>query len=118
HSITVLSPLHPTDPNRVIGLGIGLQGGNPSGELAYIAGEYDPTSSLYGQFLDPDQYEQQFGVPQSRFNATVSWLRSGGLSVQAMPGVSEYILASGTVRQVQSLLHISIADYHIDSGDF
>ncbi|TME95389.1 MAG: hypothetical protein E6I52_22435 [Chloroflexi bacterium] len=118
HSISVLTPLHSTDPNRMIGLGIGLQGGNPSGELAYIAGEYDPTSSLYGQFLDPDQYEQKFGVTQSRFNATVAWLQSGGLSVQTVAGVSEYILASGTVSQVQSLLHISIADYHIDAGDF
>src|SRR5436190_1268963 len=36
HSTSVLTPLHATDPNRVIGLGIGLQGSNPSGELAFI----------------------------------------------------------------------------------
>jgi subtilase family serine protease len=118
HGISVLTPMHPTDPTRVIGLGVGLQSGNPSGEAAYIAGEYDPTSPLYEQFLDPDQYEQNFGVPQSRFNAAVAWMQGGGLTVQTIPGVSEFISASGTVAQVQALLGISIADYHIDAGDF
>jgi pseudomonalisin len=118
HSISVLTPTGPTDPARVIGIGVGLQGADPAGEASYIAGEYDPTSALYGQFLDSDQYEQRFGVPQSRVDAAVAWLRASGLTVQAMPGVSEYLLASGTVAQVQSLLRISIANYHIDSGDF
>src|SRR5262245_1813341 len=117
-TIGVLTPLGPTNPTRVIGLGIGLQGGNPSGEAAYLAGEYDPASPLYQQFLDPDQYEQQFGVPPARFNAAVAWLQSGGLTVQTIPGVSAYVLASGTVAQVQALLHVSIADFHIDSGNF
>src|SRR5713226_6271550 len=118
HSIAVLTPLGPTNPAKVIGLGIGLQNGNPSGEAAYLAGEYDPASPLYHQFLDPDQYEQQFGVPASRFTAALAWLQSGGLTVQTISGVSEYVLASGTVAQVQSLLRLSIADFHIDSGNF
>jgi pseudomonalisin len=117
-SISVLTPTGPTDPARVISIGVGLQGGDPTGELSYLAGEYDPSSPLYQQFLDPDQYEQRFGVPSSRFNAAVSWLQSGGLTVQTIPGVSQYILASGTVAQIQSLLGISIADFHVDWGTF
>ena len=117
-SIAVLTPLGPTNPAKVIGIGVGLQNGNPAGEAAYLASEYDPTSPLYYQFLDPDQYEQQFGVPTSRFNAALAWLRSGGLTVQPITGVSEYVLASGTVAQVQSLLRVSIADFHIDAGNF
>src|SRR5437879_7793610 len=118
HSISVLTPLGPTNPGRVIGIGVGLQGGNPSGEASYLAAEYDPSSPLYRQFLDPDQYEQQFGVPAARFNAAVAWLQSGGLKVQTIPGVSQYIVASGTVAQVQALLRISIAEFHVDSGNF
>ena len=118
HSISVLQPTQPTDPSRVIGIGVGLSGADPAGEAAYIAGEYDPTSPLYQQFLDSDAYELRFGVPQSRVSAAVAWLRGGGLAVQTIPGVSEYILASGTVAKVQSLFGVSIADYHIDSGDF
>jgi len=117
-SISVLTPLHPTDPARVIGIGVGLDGSNPAGLAAYIAGESDPSSPLYQQFLDSDQFEQQFGVPQARVDQAVTWMRSAGLSVQQVPGVSEYLLGSGTVNQVQSLLQVSIADFHIDSGDF
>ena len=118
HSITVLTSLGPSNPAQVMSIGVGLQGGNPSGEASYLAAEYDPSSSVYGQFLDPDQYEQQFGVPAARFNAAVAWLQSGGLKVQTIQGVSQYILASGTVAQVQSLLKVSISDFHIDSGNF
>lgn len=117
-SINVLSPTRLTDPSTVIGLGIGLRGGDPAGEAAFIAAAYDPTSATYGQFLDADEYETRFGVPASRFSAAVSWLQSGGLTVQTIPGSSEYLLASGTVAQVQNLFSVTIADYHIDSGDF
>ena len=109
HTISVLTPTGATDPARVIGIGVGLQGGDPAGEAAYITGEYDPASPLYQQFLDSDQYEQRFGVPQSRVDAAIAWLRASGLTVLTMPGVSEYLIASGTVAQIQSLLRISIA---------
>ena len=117
-SISVLTPTGPTSGYQPINIGVGLAGGNPAAEAAYLAGEYDPSSPLYQQFLDPDQYEQQFGVPANRFAAAVSWLQSGGLTVQTIPGVSEYVLGSGTVAQVQSLLAVRFANYHIDAGDF
>src|ERR1043166_2200373 len=116
--ITALRPTGPTNAMQPMSIGVGLTGQNPSGELAYLAAEYDPTSPYYQQFLDPDVYEQKFGVPADRFSAAVSWLQSGGLSVQTFPGVSEYILASGTAGQVQALLGVTFANYHIDAGDF
>lgn len=118
HLITALTPTSPTNAMQPMSIGVGLTGQNPSGELAYLAAEYDPTSPYYQQFLDPDVYEQKFGVPADRFNAAVSWLQSGGLSVQTIPGVSEYVLASGTAGQVQALLGVKFANYHIDAGDF
>jgi subtilase family serine protease len=118
HLITALTPTGPTSAMQPMSIGVGLAGQNPSGELAYLAAEYDPTSPSYQQFLDPDVYEQKFGVPADRFNATVAWLQSAGLSVQTFPGVSEYVLASGTAGQVQALLGVKFANYHIDAGDF
>ncbi len=118
HLISLLTPTGATSAMQPMSIGVGLAGQNPSGEQAYLAAEYNPASPYYQQFLDPDSYEQSFGVPADRFNATVAWLQSGGLTVQTIPGVSEYILASGTAGQVQGLLGVTFANYHIDAGDF
>jgi subtilase family serine protease len=111
HGLSSLTSLGPADPGQTIGIGVGLEGANPAAEAAYLAAEYDPSSPLYGQFLDPATYEQQFGVPSTRVSDTVSWLQSAGLAVQTVPGSSAYLLASGTVGQVQSLLGITIDNF-------
>jgi hypothetical protein len=54
--LSTLTPIGDTAPSSTIGIGVGIQGANPAAEDAYIAGEYDPTSPLYGQFLDPADY--------------------------------------------------------------
>ena len=114
-SIAHLQSQGPTDSARQIGVGIGLQGADPAGEAAYIAGEYDPASPLFGQYLAADEYEQRFGVPAARVDATLQWLRSGGLSPQTIDGSSAYIVASGTVAEVQKLLNVKFSDFR--AGD-
>jgi hypothetical protein len=116
--LSSLTPLGNTSPSRQVGIGVGLLGANPAGEDAYLAGEYDPSSPLYGQFLDPADYEAQFGVPADRYNNALSWLGSTGLQVQVVPGSSEYILASGTVSQVQGLLSIQLKDFSSNGRAF
>ncbi|MGH7763547.1 MAG: S53 family peptidase, partial [Candidatus Dormibacteraceae bacterium] len=109
--VSSLTPTGDTSPSAPIGLGVGLMGANPLGEDAYLAGEYDPSSSLYGQYLDPADYEAQFGVPADRYNNAVSWLGSTGLRVQSIPGSSEYVLASGSVAQVEGLLNVQVKNF-------
>ncbi|TMC47893.1 MAG: hypothetical protein E6J14_14235 [Chloroflexi bacterium] len=111
HGLASVTSLGLTDPSQTIGIGVGLEGANPAAETAYLAAEYDPSSPLYGQYLDPATYEQQFGVPSSRVGAAVSWLQSAGLAVQAIPDSSEYLLASGSVGQVEGLLGISFDNF-------
>ncbi len=49
-------------------------------EDSYLAQLYDPSSSLYQQFLDPDTFNQQFGVPATTVQAAQSWLSGAGLA--------------------------------------
>ena len=109
--LSTLTPIGDTAPSAAIGIGVGLQGSNSAAEAAYLAGEYDPTSPLYGQYLDPAGYESQFGVPADRYNSAVSWLGSTGLQVQTIPGSSEYVIATGSVAQVESLLSLQIKNF-------
>ncbi len=70
---------------------------------------------MFGRYLAPSQYEARFGVPAERVDATLQWLRSGGLTTQTIGGASEYVAASGTVAQVQKLLGVEFSDYR--AGD-
>jgi subtilase family serine protease len=117
-SISHLQPVGTSDPSKQIGIGIGLTGRDPAGEDAYLAGEYDPTSALYGQYLTPTEYEQRFGVPSDRLAQATTWLQHAGLQVQVQPNASEYVLASGTVGQVANLLHVTFKDYRAGSLAF
>ncbi|HZQ29099.1 MAG TPA: protease pro-enzyme activation domain-containing protein [Acidimicrobiales bacterium] len=117
-SIAHLQPVGTTDPSKEISIGVGLTGRDPAGEDAYLAGEYDPTSALYGQYLSPTEFEQRFGVPSDRLSQVTTWLSHAGLQVQAQPNASEYVLATGTVAQVAGLLHVTFKDYRAGSLAF
>ena len=57
-----------------------LDNPNQAAEDSYLAQLYNPNSSLYQQFLDPDTFNQQFGVPAATVQATQAWLYRRGLA--------------------------------------
>jgi hypothetical protein len=110
--------IRPTDPTTVIGLGVELARPNPSGEAARTHAEYDPSSPLYHQFLTPAEFNAEFGVSPAASQALVDWLRGGGLSVQTIPGTTDYVLASGSVAQVEQLLSVRFDDFSYKGEQF
>lgn len=107
-----------TDPARVIGLGMSLSRPNPSGEATYRQQIYDPSSPLYHHFLTPAAFDAQFGVPPSRQQALMTWLKKGGLAVQVIPGASDYLTASGTVGAIERLLQVRFSDFTFNGTSF
>src|SRR5258708_38488718 len=109
--LSTLTPLGDTSPAAGIGIGIGLEGSNSTAEATYLAGEYDPTSPLYGQYLDPASYETQVGVPTDRYSSAVSWLGSTGLQVQTIRWGSRHIIATLSVPPSAVLLTLQINNF-------
>ena len=99
-------------------IGVSLQRPDAAGENAYLAAVYDPTSPEYHQFLSVSQWQARFGVSETRYDAALAWLRGGGLTTTAVSGSTEYVLASGTARQVESLLGVSLNRYTYNSTAF
>jgi subtilase family serine protease len=64
--------LGPVPASQRITIGVFLASSNLAAEDAYAAQVYDPSSANYGNLLDPDTFDQQFGVPSSRLQATHS----------------------------------------------
>jgi pseudomonalisin len=99
-------------------IGLVLAHPHPEQEDALLAGLFDRSSPDYHQFLTPDEYAQRFGVTTATQRATRAWLATEGLAVDAVSGAGDYVLASGTVAQVERLLQTTIGRYSLAGKTF
>ena len=97
--------------SQTVTVGIYLTNPNQAAEDAYVKQLYDPSSSNYGNFLDPDTFNSQFGVPAAKFQAAESWAQSQGLTVTPVETSTSYFLASGTAAQVAAAFATPLNTY-------
>lgn len=88
--------------SQTVTVGIYLSNPNQAAEDAYVKQLYDPSSANYGNFLDSDTFNSQFGVPAANFQAAESWAQLKGLTVTPIETSTNYFLASGTAAQVSA----------------
>jgi pseudomonalisin len=121
-TVTSLLPgardLGPVPSGRMATIGVFVSRPDTAGEQQLYEQLYDPASPSYGKFLSPSQFASRFGVPAARTNRVVAWLRAGGLSVDAGNATDGYLLASGTVGQMNRLLGVSVERYQAGSTLF
>jgi subtilase family serine protease len=99
-------------------IGLALAHPRPAAEDALLRGLFDRSSPNYHRFVTPAQYAQRFGVPQATQDDVRAWLTGGGLRVEHVTGAGDYVLASGTVAQVQALLKTTIGRYQAGGRTF
>src|SRR3954464_6721028 len=100
HNLNLATLTGAVPASQTVTVGIYLANPNQAAEDAYVKQLYDPSSSNYGNFLDPDSFNTQFGVPLSSFQAAQSWAQSRGLTVTPIETSQNYFLASGSAAQV------------------
>ncbi|HTW12454.1 MAG TPA: protease pro-enzyme activation domain-containing protein, partial [Solirubrobacteraceae bacterium] len=108
----------PAPAGQVLTIGVSLQRPNPTGDIQLYNELYDPSSPMYGQFLTPAQFDQEFGVPSATSSAVESWLKSGGLTIDTTSAAGDYFTAQGTVTQLDALFGVQIGDYSYDGTNF
>jgi subtilase family serine protease len=91
---------------------------NPAGEQALLDAEHDPSSPSYGQFLTPDQFAQQFGVPAAQRSAVTSFLTGGGLTVASVSAAGDQYSVEGDVAHVGALFNTSFHEYSTGGRTF
>jgi len=79
-----------------------------------LAGQHDPASPSYHQWLTPDQFGQQFGVAQADLDAITGWLKSQGFTVNSIAAGRRSIDFSGAANQVEQAFHTEIHRYSVD----
>jgi pseudomonalisin len=92
----------PVAASRPITVGVFLTNPNQAAEDAYVKQLYDPASPNYQNFLDPDTFNTQFGVPAATVQAARAWLQGAGLSVATIETSTSYLLATGTAARVEA----------------
>jgi pseudomonalisin len=118
HHLDAATLVGPVSASQPVTVGIFLDNPNQAAEDAYVNSLYDSSSPNYQNFLDPDTFNTQFGVPAATFQAAQTWLTGGGLHVTTIPGATNYVLASGTAAQVSALFATPLNRYTADGRSF
>ena len=118
HYLAAATLLGPVPASQQVTVGVVLNNPNQAAEDSYLAQLYDPHSSLYQQFLDPDTFNQQFGVPATTVQAAQTWLTGAGLQVSSVEGATTYLLASGTAAQISTAFATSLNRYSAGGRTF
>jgi subtilase family serine protease len=73
-----------------------------------LAGQLDPSSPSYHQWLTSEQFGARFGLSSSDLAAVSSWLTSQGFTITGVAKSSTFITFSGTVAQAQQAFGTTI----------
>lgn len=104
---------------RVLSIGVGVALPNITAEKALQAAIYDPKSPSYHHFLTPAQFDREFSVSAANQTAITRWLKADGLKVTSVSDDGSYVMATGTVAQLDQRFHVAIGAYSDkQSGQF
>jgi subtilase family serine protease len=73
-----------------------------------MAGQLDPSSPSYHQWLTSEQFGARFGLSSSDLASVSSWLTSQGFTITSVAKSSTFISFSGTVAQAQQAFGTTI----------
>jgi uncharacterized protein (TIGR03437 family) len=79
-----------------------------------LAGQQNPSSSLYRQWLTPEEFGNRFGLSPADHSKVVAWLTSQGLAVNASGRGRNWIAFSGDAGQVSRALKTPIDRFQVN----
>ena len=83
---------------------------------ALMVAQQSPGSSLYHQWLNPDQFASRFGLADSDISKVQSWLEQQGFSVDWVARSKNMVRFSGTAAQVEKAFATEMHTYVIKTA--
>ncbi|MFI2199662.1 protease pro-enzyme activation domain-containing protein [Streptomyces sp. NPDC020192] len=93
-----------------------LAGRDAAGLAAYAKAVSDPSSPLYGKFLNAKKAQAQFGATKAQVAAVKSWLTSAGLKVTAV--TQHYVAVSGDVAAAEKAFGAQLHNFAKGSATY
>jgi hypothetical protein len=79
----------------------------------FVADQYDPNSTVFHQWLSPEQVGEKFGPSLTDIATVSNWLAGHGLSVSEVTKDRMSIRFSGTAAQVEEAFHTEIHNLQV-----
>jgi uncharacterized protein (TIGR03437 family) len=79
-----------------------------------LAGQQNPSSAFYHQWLTPEEFASRFGLSSADHSKVVAWLTSSGLTVKQSARGRNWIAFSGAAGQISAVLHTPIHRFQVD----
>lgn len=108
------TPVHASAGNRQLQLSISLNLRNRATLDKLLQEQSDPHSSLYHQYLTPQEFTSMFAPTPASVNQVVAYLRGQGLQVGSVSENRLLIDASGPLSTVERTFNVGISDYSLN----
>ena len=83
---------------------------------ALLAGQQDPSSPLYHQWLTPAQFGARFGLSDADLSAAEAWIQQQGFTIDSVSVSRTRITFSGTEAQAEAAFGASLHYYSSPTG--
>jgi hypothetical protein len=84
----------------------------------FMAQQLDSSSPNYHHWLTPEQMGRIYGLSDNDISALTNWIEYHGLKVESVSKARTHIYFSGTVAQVEELLHTQIHSFNVRGEQF
>jgi pseudomonalisin len=110
------TPAGSPDPSAPWHVGVSVAGRDAPGLKALLRDQYVKASADYQHFLTPAEFAQRFGAVATDTAAVKDWLAAKGLSVTYTNPAGTYLMASGSVAQVEDTFATHLANFTGQAG--
>jgi subtilase family serine protease len=80
---------------------------------ALLEAQHDSASPQFQRWLEPSDFETQFGASRSDVARVTEWLTSQGFSIDEIPAGRRSIVFSGSAAQVETAFHTQMRRYRV-----
>lgn len=101
--------------NQSMRLVLSLPLRNQGGLEDMLRDMYDPSSSIYRQFLTVERFTEMFGPTQDDYNSVIRFAEANGLRVVKTSANRVNLDVSGSVANIEKALHVNLNTYQHDT---
>jgi subtilase family serine protease len=105
------------DPSKMIRAILTLPLKDPDGAADFARRVSDPSDSLYGHYLTPQEFAARYGADERDYQALKQWAIQQGLAIEEESVSRTLLTVRGTVNQFEGLFKTSINRYQKSGGE-